>query len=113
MAGTFPGGFAFDSKSTITVDITAGLILASNLTITISSDQFTLGNLTDAGPNRFFWANSAAFGALLIQPPNGTFVNFQGGPVGAVTYTPDTGAVASSNVTFTINCHADVPPPPP
>ena len=91
--------FSYAPGSTITIDTSTGLVTASNITIAQNGDQFTLSNLTVSSPTEIFWANSAAFGSLLIEPFPPGFVGFTGGPVKLAEYIPDLATVFDSTDT--------------
>lgn len=109
VTGTFPPTitgtvFSFAPGSTITIDTSTGLVTASNITITVTGDLFTLANLTISNPNEIFWANSAAYGSLLVQPltSSSSFKGFTSGGGVLAEYIPDIApAYDSTNTTFT------------
>lgn len=93
--------FSFAPGSTVSINTSTGFVAGSNITIQENGDQFTLSNLTVTNPNEIFWANSAAYGSLLIEPLS-SFKGFTGGFVKLAEYIPDLNTVYdSSNTTFT------------
>jgi hypothetical protein len=70
----------------------------------VTGDLFTLANLTISNPNEIFWANSAAYGSLLVQPltSSSSFKGFTSGGGVLAEYIPDIApAYDSTNTTFT------------
>jgi hypothetical protein len=100
--------FSYAPGSTITIDTSTGLVTASNITIEQNGDQFTLNNLTISNPNEIFWANSPAFGSLLIEPLS-SFKGFTGGAVKLAEYIPDLGTVFDSSDTKLTGCALGLP----